>query len=75
MAAAILLTPSKELAEAVQIETEKQLKVRNRKDIIEISFENRSGIIVTDDLAEAVALANDYAPEHMCLAVENPGPG
>ena len=31
-----------------------------------------SGIVVTADLAEAFALANDYAPEHLCLLVQDP---
>lgn len=72
MAAAILLTPSNELAQFVQVEIEKQLRDRNRKEIISISFENRSGIILTKDLFEAVELANYYAPEHLCLAVVDP---
>src|SRR5690606_8538030 len=31
-----------------------------------------SGIVVTEDLAQAFDLANQYAPEHLCLLVDNP---
>src|SRR5204862_5336152 len=36
------------------------------------TFEKNSGIVLTADIAEAVALADDYAPEHLCLAVRDP---
>ena len=35
-------------------------------------MENGSGIVVTESLAQSLALANDYAPEHLCLLVEDP---
>jgi len=72
LAAAILLTPSAGLIEAVQVEIEEQLKKRSRAKIIQGSFENRSGVVLTVSLEQAVELANLYAPEHLCLAVSDP---
>ena len=72
LASAILLTPSKSLIEKVQIEIGKQLEQRNRADIITASLENRGGAVLTRDIEEAVQLANDYAPEHLALSVNDP---
>lgn len=72
LASAILLTPSRPLAEAVQVEVGRQMESLSRADIIAQSFANRSGIVLTPDLATAVHLANEYAPEHLCLSVEHP---
>ena len=72
IASAILLTPSQELAEAVQVEVGRQMETLPRADILAQSLPGQSGIVVTKDLDEAVALSNAYAPEHLCLAVENP---
>jgi histidinol dehydrogenase len=72
LASAILLTPSPGLAEAVEVEIEEQLKQRGRAEIIRASFDNRSGIVITNSLEQAVELANLYAPEHLCLAVREP---
>jgi histidinol dehydrogenase len=72
LASAILLTPSRPLAEAVQVEVGRQLESLSRSEIIAQSFTNRGAIILTPDLATAVQLADEYAPEHLCLSVENP---
>jgi len=72
LAAAILLTPSRALIEKVDIEIGRQLEERERAEIIRASLENRSGAVLTADVAEAVELANLYAPEHLCLAVADP---
>ena len=72
LASAILLTPSPALAEAVQTETQHQLAMRSRAEIITASLEHRSGIVLTRDLEEAVDLANAYAPEHLALSVRDP---
>ncbi len=72
LASAILLTPSKSLIEKVQIEVGKQLEGRSRAEIITTSLENRGGAVLTRDLEEAVQLANDYAPEHLALSVNEP---
>ena len=72
LASAILLSPSETLIKAVQVEVEKQIKERSRDQIIAASMNNRSGAVLTCDLQEAVALSNDYGPEHLCLAVADP---
>jgi histidinol dehydrogenase len=72
LASAILLTPDRLLAEAVQAEAARQIESLSRCDVIAASLQNRSGIVITRDLEEAVELANAYAPEHLCLAVEDP---
>ena len=72
LASAILLTPSEPLARAVQAEIARQIESLSRAGIIAQTFERNSGIILTADLAEAVQLADRYAPEHLCLAVRDP---
>jgi len=72
LASAILLTPDRSLAEAVQVEISKQMEYLSRSQIIAQSLANRSGIVITPDLESAVQLANEYGAEHLCLAVEDP---
>ena len=72
LASAILLTPSEPLARAVQAEVARQIEALERADIVTATFERGSGIVLTRDLEEAVALADAYAPEHLCLAVRDP---
>lgn len=72
LAAAILLSPSQALIALVQGEVGRQLKERGRAEVIQASLANRSGAVLTADLQEAVDLANEYAPEHLCLAVQDP---
>ncbi|MEZ0397042.1 MAG: histidinol dehydrogenase [Anaerolineales bacterium] len=72
LASAILLTPSRPLAEAVQVEVARQMEALPRADVLAQSLAGQSGIVVTRDLEEAVELSNLYAPEHLCLAVREP---
>ena len=72
LASAILLTPSQALIEKVQVEVARQLEQRGRADIIAASLESRGGAVLTRDLDEAVTLANEYAPEHLGLSVQDP---
>ena len=72
LASAILLTPSRSLAEAVQVEVARQIESLSRAGIIQASLQNRSAAVVTRDLEQAVELANRYAPEHLCLSVADP---
>ena len=74
MASAILITPSSTLALAVQHAVEEQLAELDRADTIRASLERNGGIVLVSDLDEAVGLANDYAPEHLCLLVADPWP-
>jgi histidinol dehydrogenase len=72
LACAILLTPSRELAERVQAAVLAQLEELGRSEVIAGSLARGSGIVVTESLAQAVELANAYAPEHLCLLVQDP---
>jgi histidinol dehydrogenase len=72
LASAILLTPDRRLAQAVQVEVARQVENLSRAEIIAGSLTNRSGIVLTPDLETACALASGYAAEHTCLAVADP---
>ncbi len=72
LASAIMLTPSRGLAEKVQAAVAKQMESLSRAEIISQSLERGSGIIVTKNLDQAFDLANEYAPEHLCLLVKDP---
>lgn len=71
-ASAVLLTTSAEMAEKVQKEVIAQTAKLSRKEIIEESLENKGGIVIVNAIAEAAKLANNYAAEHLCLAVRDP---
>ena len=73
LASPILLTPARAVAEAVADQLAAQLEGLSRADIAAASLADRGGIVITADLAEAVELANSYAPEHLCLLVKEPG--
>lgn len=72
LACAILLTPSRALAEQVQTAVMNQLEGLDHTDELVNSLASGSGIVVTRDLPEAFDLANAYAPEHLCLLVNQP---
>ncbi len=72
LASAILLTPDTALAEAVQVEVARQMESLSRADVIAHALQNQGGIVITPDLETAAALADDYAAEHLCLAVADP---
>ena len=72
LASAILLTPSRKLAEAVQAEVGLQMESLPRADILAQSLPGQSGIVITRDLDQAAELNNLFAPEHLCLAVADP---
>lgn len=72
LASAVLVTDSRSLAEAVAAEVERQLKLLPREEIARSSIENNGKIIVADNLDQAIDIANEIAPEHLELAVDNP---
>ena len=72
LACAVLVTDSMELAEAVSLEVERQLALLPREAIARKAIEGNSQIIVTDDLLSAVEAANELAPEHLELCVDDP---
>ena len=72
LASAVLVTDSMELALAVQAELEKQIPALLRCEIARASIDNNGKIIVADTLAQAIHIANEIAPEHLELLVDNP---
>lgn len=73
LATAILLTDSAALATQVQAALQRRMQALPRKQVIEQALAQRGGIVVTPDVATAVALADEFAPEHLCLCVANAG--
>jgi len=71
LASAILLTSSMKLAKAVQKAVRQQLSTLPREEIISKSLSANSGIILTESLEESIAVANMYAPEHLCLSIKD----
>lgn len=72
MASAVLVTDSEALAVAVREEIEKQLSVLPREEIARASIENNGKIIVADRIEDVFAVANEIAPEHLELCVDEP---
>ncbi len=72
MASAVLVTDSMDLANAVSAEIERQLETLPRKEIARVSIDTNGKIIVADSLDEVFAIANEIAPEHLELCVDNP---
>ena len=72
LASAVLVTDSLPLAEAVSEELEGQIPLLERAEIARASIDNNGKIIVADDLRAAIEIANEIAPEHLELCVDNP---
>lgn len=66
---AVLVTTSERVARETASEIEKQLERSPRREILEAALRHLR-LLVVDSIDEAVALANDFAPEHMVLMVE-----
>jgi histidinol dehydrogenase len=71
-ARAILLSPDSGLIDAVASSMARQLPGMSRKEIIAASLASHGALVRVRDLAEACAIANDIAPEHLELAVAKP---
>ena len=73
MASAVLVTDSRAFAEAVSAELEIQIPLLPRAEIARTSIDNNGKIIVAEnDLMLAIDIANEIAPEHLELCVDNP---
>ena len=72
LASSIVITDSAELAGKVAEEAEKQLQKLPREEITRASLDRNGLIIVTEDIMQAVELANVSAPEHMEILTEQP---
>lgn len=72
LASAILLTNSERIASETVEALKRQVEDMPRKDIIKKSLKDYGAIIVCQNLSEAVDFANELAPEHLEMCVENP---
>ena len=72
MASAVLVTDSEGLAQAVSAELERQIPLLPRAEIARASIDKNGKIIVAEDLSVAIDIANEIAPEHLELLVDNP---
>ena len=72
LASAILVTTSKELAEAVSVEVEQFIAELSRKEIMSKSIENYGYILVAESMQDAIDAANDIASEHLEIMTKNP---
>ena len=72
LATAVLITTSKELAEAVSAELERQIPLLPRKEIARASIDVNGKIIVAESMEQAVAAVNQIAPEHLEVCVAEP---
>ena len=72
LASAVLVTDSEELAIAVSEELERQLPALPREEIARASIDNNGKIIVAENLMSGIEIANEIAPEHLELMVDDP---
>jgi histidinol dehydrogenase len=67
LATSVLITTSASLADAVEKRVEERLGTLTRADVARASTGVRGGVVIIESLEEGMALANEFAPEHMCL--------
>ena len=72
LASAVLVTDSEALAKAVAEELERQLPLLPREEIARASIDNNGKIIVAENLMQGIDIANEIAPEHLELMVDDP---
>ena len=71
LATALLFTTSKQLAEAVSSRLAAAAGRLERAEVATAGLRANGAVILFDSVAEALALANEFAPEHLCLHVTN----
>jgi len=71
-AGAVLVTPSPALAERVCDLINKEWRRVKRKEQVAKALERHCAVLITEDLEEAVAFANAYAPEHLEVITQDP---
>lgn len=72
LASAVLITDSEQLAKEVSDELERQIPMLSRSEIARASIDDNGKIIIAKNLDVAIDLANEIAPEHLELCVDNP---
>lgn len=71
LAQAVLITDDEDLANAVALEIERQIPLLDRSEIARASIDDNGKIIIVKDIDSAIDLANQIAPEHLELCVDN----
>jgi histidinol dehydrogenase len=71
LAAPILITSSRILAGQVATILEERIAVLPRGAVVQAAFANRGGCVVAESIEEAVELASEYAPEHLCILAKD----
>jgi histidinol dehydrogenase len=72
MASPVLITTSIEMARRVGAEVERQLLLLDRKEVAAAAIAGQGVAVVVPSIAEAIQLSDAFAPEHLCLLVEDP---
>ncbi|MBE6819926.1 MAG: histidinol dehydrogenase [Ruminococcaceae bacterium] len=72
LASAVLVTDSEELAYAVSDELEKQIPLLPRQEIARASIDTNGKIIIAKNLEQGIEIANEIAPEHLEVCVDDP---
>lgn len=72
LASAVLVTDSEKLAKEVREELERQLPLLPREEIARASINHNGKIIVAENLMQGIDIANEIAPEHLELMVDDP---
>ncbi|MEP6507121.1 MAG: histidinol dehydrogenase [Gemmatimonadales bacterium] len=73
LAIAIVVATNSEIARRISEEILMQIENATRKDIVATSLAEHGGIVSVGSIDEALAISNEFAPEHLMLAVSNPG--
>ena len=72
LASPVLVTTSETVADAVGRELERQVALLEREPIAREALARQGTIVVVDNITEAAAVANAFAPEHLCLLTADP---
>jgi histidinol dehydrogenase len=71
LASAILITPSLQFARLVKAAIIEKIVTLKRKKIVQQSLLDRGGIVIVPDVETGVSIADEYAPEHLCLYLDD----
>ena len=72
LASPVLIATSDAVAASIAAELERQLRSLEREAIARAALERNGAVAVVDSVEQAVEVANAFAPEHLCLLVEDP---
>ena len=72
LATPVLITTSESLVTKIMLAMDKQMESLSKKETASASIQNRGVIVVVDTIDDALEIANAYAPEHLCLMIEEP---